>query len=81
MQDLITLKDASVILGVTLSTVSYYVRTKQLKSVDSDRRTAHRKQRQLVDRADVLRLKAAHDAESAPNPSPASSSPAAQDHR
>jgi hypothetical protein len=63
---LITLIEASEILGVTLSTVSYYVRTKQLPSVDSDRRTAHRKPRQLVSLADVRRLKAVHDAKDTP---------------
>jgi predicted transcriptional regulator len=59
--DLITLKQAAELLGVTLSTVSYYVRTRKLRSVDSDRRTAHRKMRQLVERSDVLQLKKRFD--------------------
>lgn len=61
MQDLITIKEAADILGVTLSTVSYYVRTGKLTGHDSATRTAHRKTRKLVDRADVERLKAEHD--------------------
>lgn len=61
MQDLITLKEASEILGVTLSTVSYYVRTGKLTGVDSEKRTAHRRQHRLVDRAEVLALKEKHD--------------------
>lgn len=61
MQDLITLKEASDILGVTLSTVSYYVRTGKLIGVDGGKRTAHRKQQKLVDRADVLNLKQQQD--------------------
>lgn len=64
MKDLITLKEASDILGVTLSTVSYYVRTGKLSSVEGDKRTAHRKQQKMVSRADVERLKHQHDAES-----------------
>lgn len=58
MQDLITIKEASEILGVTLSTVSYYVRTGKLIGHDSTGRTAHRKTRKLVDRAEVEKLKA-----------------------
>lgn len=61
MQDLITLKEASDILDVTLSTVSYYVRTGKLTGVDGDKRTAHRKRQKLVDRADVLILKQQQD--------------------
>lgn len=63
MQDLITIKEASDILGVTLSTVSYYVRTGKLTGIDSDQRTAHRKTRKLVDRSEVLRLKAEQQAD------------------
>ena len=62
MQDLITLKEASEILGVTLSTASYYVRKHKLTGVDSDKRTAHRRKHKLVDRAEVLALKEKHDA-------------------
>ncbi len=63
MQDLITLKEASEILGVTLSTVSYYVRTGKLTGVDSEKRTAHRRKHRLVDRAEVLALKEKHNAQ------------------
>ena len=63
MQDLITIKEAAEILNVTMSTVSYYVRTGKLTGIDSDKRTAHRRKHQLVDRAEVLALKAAHDAQ------------------
>jgi excisionase family DNA binding protein len=62
MQDLITIKEAAKILDVSLSTVSYYVRTKKLAAVASDQRTAHRKHRQLIDRADVERLSASRTA-------------------
>lgn len=62
MQDLITLKEASDILGVTLSTVSYYVRTGKLTGVSGEKRTAHRKQHKLVSRVEVEKLKAEHDA-------------------
>ena len=65
MQDLITLKEAADILGVTLSTVSYYVRTGKLSSVEGDKRTAHRKRHKMVSRADVQQLKERHDAQPA----------------
>lgn len=61
MQDLITIKEAAEILGVTMSTASYYVRTGKLPSVESDKRTAHRKKQRLIDRSAVLALKASHD--------------------
>ncbi len=64
MQDLITLKEASEILGVTLSTVSYYVRTGKLTGTEGEKRTAHRRQHKMVSRADVERLKVEHDARS-----------------
>jgi transposase len=64
MQDLITIKEAADILGVTLSTASYYVRTGKLAGIESDKRTAHRKKHKLVDRAQVLALKSKRDNES-----------------
>lgn len=57
MQDLITITEAAKILDVTLSTVSYYVRTGKLTGIEGDKRTAHRKRQKLIDRAEVLRLK------------------------
>lgn len=63
MKDLITLKEASDILGVTLSTVSYYVRTGKLRSTEGEKRTAHRKQQKMVSRADVERLKSEQSSE------------------
>jgi len=65
MQDLITIKEASEILGVTLSTVSYYVAHNKLVGYDSDQRTAHRKTRKLVSKAEVRQLKAKQDAKDA----------------
>jgi len=70
MQDLITIAEAAKILDVTLSTVSYYVRTGKLTGVESSTRTAHRKQRKLIDSADVLRLKEQRDAEDAKDSAP-----------
>lgn len=63
MQDLITIAEAAKILDVTMSTVSYYIRTGKLTGVESDSRTAHRKKRRLLDRHEVLKLKEQHDAE------------------
>lgn len=63
MKDLITIAEAAKILDVTLSTVSYYVRTGKLASVEGDKRTAHRKQQKMVSRADVEKLKSDHDAQ------------------
>lgn len=61
MQDLITIKEAAAILDVTMSTVSYYVRTDKLIAINGDKRTAHRKRNKLVSRAQVEQLKAYHD--------------------
>ena len=61
MQDLITIKEAATILDVTLSTVSYYIRSCKLTSVDRTIRTAHRRKRQMVSRSEVDQLKRQHD--------------------
>lgn len=61
MQDLITIKEAATILDVTLSTVSYYIRSGKLTSVDGTIRTAHRRKRQMVSRSEVDQLKRQHD--------------------
>lgn len=61
MQQLITIAEAAKILDVTLSTVSYYIRTGKLTGIESDQRTAHRRKRRLIDRDEVLRLKAQQD--------------------
>jgi len=62
MQKLITMTEATKILDVTLSTVSYYVRTGKLPGVECKKRTAHRQYHKLVSLEDVERLKAKHDA-------------------
>jgi len=57
MQDLITITEAAKILDVTLSTVSYYIRTGKLTGIDGSERTAHRRRRKLLDREEVMKLK------------------------
>jgi len=57
-EELITIAEASKILDVTISTVSYYIRSGKLEGVESEGRTAHRKKRKLLKRSDVLDLKA-----------------------
>lgn len=57
MSELISIKEAAEILDVTLSTVSYYIRTGKLTGIESDSRTAHKRKRKLLEKSDVLRLK------------------------
>lgn len=66
MNELITITEASNILDVTLTTVSYYIRTGKLPSIETDRRTAHRRPKKLVRRADVLELRRAYTPDPAP---------------
>lgn len=65
MQELITIAEAAKLLDVTLSTVSYYIRTGKLTGIASGTRTAHRKQRKLISRDEVMQLKEQRDAEDA----------------
>lgn len=62
MEDLITVTEAAAILDVSISTVSYYIRSGKLVGVDSNQRTAHKKTRKLVNRKDVIELKEKQDA-------------------
>ncbi len=56
-EEMITISEASKILDVTISTVSYYIRSGKLEGVESEGRTAHRKKRKLLRKTDVLSLK------------------------
>lgn len=61
MQDLITIAEAAKILDVTLSTVSYYIRTGKFTSIEGGKRTAHRKKQKLLDRSEVINFKLKRD--------------------
>lgn len=63
--EFITMSEAARLLDVSLSSVSYYVRTGKLPSVPTTRRTTHRKPRRLVRRLSVMELKQAHDEQDA----------------
>lgn len=57
MNELISIAEAAKILGVTIPTVSYYIRSRKWQVEHSAQRTSGRRQKRLVYKADVIALK------------------------